>query len=103
MPPGVFFTLVATSAEPATPDPALPGHGLSTTSLPQSPGSLNDRYFSKFLFVPDGSLRKKTLMADDGRFTPWLMPAIAGSFHFVILPRKILVRTCGVSVRSVTP
>src|SRR3954471_12222765 len=41
------------------------------------------------LVVPDSSERWTTVIADDGRLTPEFWPAIAGSFHFVIFPRKM--------------
>ena len=43
----------------------------------------------KALVVPEPSERWTTAMAVSGRVTPALFAAIAGSFHFVILPRKM--------------
>jgi hypothetical protein len=43
----------------------------------------------KFLVVPDSSERWQTVMPLSGRLTPALSLAIAGSFHFLIFPRKM--------------
>ena len=43
--------------------------------------------------VPEPSDRCTTVMSLFGRFTPEFSFAIAGSFHFVILPRKMSART----------
>src|SRR4051794_35614462 len=44
----------------------------------------------KPLVVPDSSERWTTVMFDEGRLTPAFSFAIAGSFHFLIFPRKML-------------
>ena len=46
---------------------------------------------------------KKTVIFVAGRLAPEFSPAIAGSFHDVIVPWKIFATTSGVNVRSVTP
>src|SRR3954469_5804124 len=102
MPPSVDLTLLATLAEPTSPEPVLPGHGLSGVKG-KSVGSFAARYFSKFLLVPEASERKKTEIFVDGRFALELMALMAGSFQVVILPRKICASTCALSVRSFTP
>ena len=51
--------------------------------------------------VPDPSDRCITVMSSPGRFTPALSLVIAGSFHFVILPRKISARTVPLNLSSV--
>src|SRR3954463_519546 len=43
----------------------------------------------KPLVVPDSSERWTTVMFGDGRLTPGFIEAIAGSFHFLIFPRKM--------------
>src|SRR3954462_15648390 len=42
----------------------------------------------KPLVVPDSSERWTTVIVDDGR-TPGFICAMAGSFHFLIFPRKM--------------
>ena len=43
----------------------------------------------KFFVVPDSSERWQTVMSASGSETPEFCEAIAGSFHFVTLPRKM--------------
>ena len=57
----------------------------------------------KFSVVPDSSERKKTLMGVAGRVTPLLSAAMAGSFHMVILPSKILAATSALRTSLSTP
>ncbi len=39
--------------------------------------------------MPEPSERCTTVIGRFGRFTPWFMAAMRGSFHLVISPRKI--------------
>ena len=61
------------------------------------------RYFVKLSVVPEESERCTVRIVASGSFAPLLSAVIAGSFHLVTLPPKILARTEGVNVRSVTP
>ena len=47
--------------------------------------------------VPEESERRAMVIAVLGSLTPGLIDAIAGSFHFVILPWKMFAMTVGVS------
>src|SRR5512141_1448687 len=65
------------------------------TALTQS-GLMALRYVVKMLVVPDPSDRWTTLMSVSGRLSPAFCAATAGSFHFVIVPRKMPAMTSGV-------
>src|ERR1700716_2459246 len=53
--------------------------------------------------VPLPSARSQTVIAVSGSFIPSFVFAIAGSFHFVILPRKIPLYASRESLRDSTP
>ena len=53
----------------------------------------------KSLVVPDSSERWQTVMSVLGSFTPEFSAAIAGSFHFLILPRKMSATVAPSSLR----
>ncbi len=57
----------------------------------------------KLPVVPDLSERCTAVMARSGKVAPGLSAAIAGSFQFAMSPWKILARTSGVRLSSVTP
>src|SRR5665648_656765 len=101
MPPSVAFTALATPADFSLPSP-LPVHLLPDSAV-QSVGAAALRYLVKLSVVPDSSERKKTLMSCAGGVTPGLMAAIAGSFHLVMAPLKILAVTAGVRISFSTP
>src|SRR5665647_1792952 len=101
MPPSVVFTALATPADFSLPSP-LPVHFLPGAAG-QSVEAAVFRYLVKLSVVPDSSERKNTLMACAGRVTPLLMAMIAGSFHLVIRPLKILAVTAGVRTSLSTP
>src|SRR5450759_710857 len=101
MPPSVFLTAVATPELACLPSP-LPDHFLALAAG-QSMGAAACRYLVKLSVVPDSSERKKTLMGSAGRVTPGLIAAIAGSFHVVMTPLKILAATLGVMMSLPTP
>src|SRR5665647_1945128 len=101
MPPSVDFTALATPADFSLPSP-LPVHFLPEAAG-QSAAAAACRYLVKLSVVPDSSERKKTLMASDGRVTPGLIAAIAGSFQVVMTPLKILAVTAGVRISLSTP
>src|SRR5664280_1857505 len=101
MPPSVDFTALETPALACLPSP-LPVHFLPVAAG-QSLGAEPFRYLVKLSVVPDSSERKKTLMALSGRVTPGLTAAIAGSFHLVMTPLKILAVKAGVKISLPTP
>ncbi len=89
MAPGVDLTMEAT---PELPLPACAVDGQLMVELLPSFQSLPTavwRNSEKFCVVPDESDRTASVMAVLGSVTPGLLAAIAGSFHFVILPWKI--------------
>ncbi len=64
----------------------------------------SSRNSEKFAVVPEESERRAMVIAVLGSLTPELSDAIAGSFHFVILPWKMFAMTVGVSCSGlVTP
>src|ERR1019366_497553 len=101
MPPSVDFTALETPALACLPSP-LPVH-FFPVAWGQSLGAEPFRYLVKLSVVPDSSERKKTLMAVPGSVTPLLMATIAGSFHLVMRPLKILAVTAGVRISLSTP
>src|SRR6478752_2565101 len=101
MPPSVDFTALATPADFSLPSP-LPVHFLPGAAV-HTFGAAAARYLVKFSVVPDSAERKETLLAVAGSVTPGLTLAMAGSFHVVIWPRKILAGTSGVRMSLSTP
>src|SRR6478609_511007 len=103
MAPGVCLICADTPSFLAPPTPT--GH---STDLP-TPGP--DFHFSliaakcwvKTKVVPLPSERCTTEMSVLGNFAPGLAAAILGSFHFLIVPRKMPAYASRVSLRSVTP
>ena len=57
----------------------------------------------KFSVVPDSSERKNTLIGEAGRVAPEFRAAMAGSFHVVTTPLKILAATSALRTRLLTP
>ena len=57
----------------------------------------------KLAVVPEGSERWTGMMSASGSATPEFSAVIAGSFHFVIWPRKILAVVSPSSFSLVTP
>ena len=57
----------------------------------------------KFCVVPESSARCTGVIAVLGSFTPELSAAMAGSFHFLILPLKIFAMVSADICRLVTP
>ena len=53
--------------------------------------------------VPDSSDRWNAAIVAEGRGTPGLSLAIAGSSHLVIVLLKIPATTCGVRINESTP
>ncbi len=51
----------------------------------------------KIAVVPEPSERCATMIGPSGSLAPAFTAAMAGSFHFAILPRKMPERTSGVS------
>ena len=56
----------------------------------------------KFFVVPDSSERWQTVMFVPGRLVLPLTFAIAGSFHFLILPRKMSATVAPSSLRPLS-
>src|ERR1700744_3171368 len=79
---------------------AVDGH-LMVEELPsvQTLGAASFRYSEKFCVVPEESDRTAIVTAVDGRVTPGLMAAMAGSFQLLIWPWKILAMTSAFSFR----
>src|SRR6476661_3782099 len=89
MAPGVCLIAAATPSLPLAPVPS--GHltVLSAPTFEDHSGLEAARNVVKPLVVPDSSERWTTVMFDDGRLTPGFIFAMAGSFHFLIFPRKM--------------
>src|ERR1700747_3223883 len=103
MAPGVVLTICAT---PPLPMPAwAPDGQLMVELLPsfQTLGVAVMRNSEKFAVVPEESERTARLMGVLGSLTPGLIAAIAGSFHFLILPWKMFAMVCASSFRLLTP
>src|SRR6185312_10736899 len=102
MAPGVLLTICAT---PPLPLPACAVFGqLMVESLPSFQLlAAVWRNSEKFAVVPDESERTARTIGVLGSLAPELSDAIAGSFHFVILPWKMSAMTAGVSFRLLTP
>src|SRR5258708_620827 len=102
MAPGVFLT------SPATPPLPLAVIPVGQVTVVPSPtwllksGLIVLRCLAKTKVVPLPSERPQTVIAVSGSFTHSFVFAIAGSFHFVILPRKIQLCAAGKSLRDST-
>ena len=103
MAPGVCLTPPATPSLPVAPIPVG-----QLTSLP-TPGPLFQaaltapRYVVKAFVVPEPSERWTTTMSVPGSVAPLLSAAICGSFHFVIVLRKMPATVGPSRFSSVTP
>src|SRR3954451_9757705 len=102
MAPGVLLIFAATPSDLAAPVPPGAFHGLAW-SYDQSAPAVLVRYLVKLSVVPDSSERCTVWIAVAGSFAPAFWPAIAGSFHLVIVPEKILASVDASSCRPVTP
>src|SRR6516165_361865 len=90
MAPSVVFTSLAT---PELPDaPCVPEGQLTVEPLPSVHvvGAALVRKLVKLAVVPELSLRCTTVILVLGSFADGLSALIAGSFHVVIAPEKIL-------------
>ena len=103
MAPGVDLTICATPPLPLP--PRLLDGQLMVELLPSFHAFVEScRNREKFAVVPEESERRAMVIAVLGSLTPELIDAIAGSFHFVILPWKMFAMTVGVSCSGlVTP
>src|SRR3954453_21426039 len=99
-----FLVPVTASATPEDlflPSP-VPVHAFAG-SFVHAPLPAAARNFVVFSVVPDSSERKKTVIGSLGSVTPGLILAIAGSFHVLIVPLKILASTSAFMVSLSTP
>src|SRR3954462_4613096 len=101
MAPAFCLMQAATPSLPLAPVPV--GHltDLSTPGPLSQAGEYAARNFVKFPVVPDSSERWQTVMFDAGSDMPALPAAIFGSFHLVILPRKMSAIVAPSSLRPV--
>src|SRR5690348_2421953 len=92
------------AATPSFPSPPTPTGHCTDLSAPtfvdQSELSLESHEVKTFV-VPDSSERCTIWMAVEGRLTPGFKAAIAGSFHVLIVPRKILAAVVPSSFKPV--
>src|ERR1700676_2284367 len=103
MAPAVDLTICATPALPL-PARAEDGH-LMVELLPrlQALPAPFTRNSVKFWVVPEESDRTARVIGVLGRLTPELSALIAGSFHVLILPWKMLAMTGADSCSLLTP
>src|SRR5215510_6577718 len=101
MAPEVVLTICATP--PLALPPRLFAGQLMVESLPsfQTPGAPSTRNSEKFAVVPEESERRAMVIVVLGSLTPAFCDAIAGSFHFVILPWKMSAMVGASSFRPV--
>ena len=102
MAPGVACTACATPADFCAPSPAPPWNSLPSPLVHEPPEAAS-RYFWKLSVVPEESERKIGVMAVSGRVLPSLSAAMAGSFHLVSWPWKILASVSPLSTSPSTP
>src|SRR4051812_17334661 len=91
------------AATPSLPFAPVPVGHLTVLSAPTllfHSELTSERNVVKPLVVPDSSERWTTVMLAPGRLAPELSLAIAGSFHFLILPRKMFATVGPSSLRS---
>src|SRR6187549_1892107 len=89
-------------SEPLAPVPPGAFHALALPKV-QSASAALLRYLVKLSVVPNSSERCTAWIAVDGSLAPLFSAVIAGSFHLVILPEKILA-SVGASIwRPSTP
>ena len=100
MAPGVDLMICATPLLPLP--PWLLAGQLMVELLPSfhTPGAPSTRNSEKFWVVPEESERWAMVIGVLGSVTPGLSAAIAGSFHFVILPWKMFAMTGADSCRA---
>src|SRR3954470_6900251 len=93
------------AATPSLPLAPVPVGHLTDLSTP-GPLFQADEYSArnsvKFFVVPDSSERWQTVMFDAGSFVSGLSLAIAGSFHFLTLPRKMSAAVAPSSLRPLS-
>src|SRR5512138_1938543 len=88
----VNWVVLIWPATPSLPLPPSPTGHLTEAPLPTlfaHSGETPERKSVKMLVVPLPSERWTTMIGVAGRATPGLSSAILGSFHLVILPRKM--------------
>src|SRR3954466_2446415 len=92
----------ATPSLPLAPRPVAHLTDLPTPAPPFQAAESPARDSVKFFVVPDSSERWQTVMFDAGSFRPELSLAIAGSFHFSTLPRKMSAAVAPSSLRPLS-
>jgi len=97
----VWLIVLATAAFPLAPSELLPGHW---TAVPNPTWVFQvelmlQRYRVNMLVVPEPSERWTVVMAWFGRVVLGFRAVIAGSFQFVMVPRKMLAMTVPVRWR----
>src|SRR5689334_8962375 len=100
--PCELLTALATPSEPLAPVPPGAFHAFAWSKV-QSLAAALLRYLVKLSVVPDSSDRCTVWIVLDGSLAPLFWDAIAGSFHLVTLPEKILPRVGASSCRLSTP
>src|SRR5262245_48872071 len=99
--PGVWDTSPETPSLPLPPTPTGQATELETPTLDLNSGEIFARKSTKMNVVPDPSERWTNVMSIEGRFTPGLSAARAGSFHFVTLPNTMSARTVPLNLSGV--
>jgi hypothetical protein len=102
MDPSVDLIAADVPSLPLAPSPTPPLK-VFPAPLPQAPLPAASRYFWKLSVVPDSSLRNTTWIGSFGNATPGLSAWIAGSFHVVIAPLKILAAVAPSRLSELTP
>src|SRR5215471_19418500 len=100
--PGVVIRLAVTPSLPLLLVPTGQFGILFTPTALSNSGLMALRCFEKTKLVPLESARTTMLIGSSGNFAPGFALAISGSFHFLILPRKIAGYAFRGSFRSLT-
>src|SRR5215471_6748328 len=102
MEPSVFLTWAETPSEPCSASPPGACHTLSWLYVHAEP-AVPVRYLVKLSVVPELSARCTGVIAVDGRVTPGLSAAMAGSFQVLMVPEKMPASVAGLNCRLVAP
>src|SRR5262245_50715274 len=102
MEPSLALIEAEMPSEPFWAEPPGAFHTLSWPKVQSVPAAAV-RYLVKLSLVPELSERCTVRIGVAGRVTPELSAAMAGSFHLVILPEKILASVAGENCRLLAP